>query len=96
MVKMTQEMLEQERRQRIARMVAMRPGILAEQMAAELAVDKRTIYRAVARLRAEGLRIAGSRGAGGGFFLDTSTVAAPKLPQQSSNLQRDIFANLFL
>lgn len=45
------------------------PGLVAETIARELQVTRRTVYRAIDRLRAEGARIAGSAGKGGGYMI---------------------------
>jgi predicted DNA-binding transcriptional regulator YafY len=49
----------------------------AEELAAALGVDGRTIERDIARLREVGVPIAARRGPGGGFRLDVPTAVAP-------------------
>jgi predicted DNA-binding transcriptional regulator YafY len=49
----------------------------AEDLAAALGVDIRTVERDIARLRDAGVPIAARRGPGGGFRLDVPTAVAP-------------------
>jgi predicted DNA-binding transcriptional regulator YafY len=49
----------------------------AEDLAAALRVDVRTVERDIARLRGAGIPIAARRGPGGGFRLDVASTVAP-------------------
>jgi predicted DNA-binding transcriptional regulator YafY len=49
----------------------------AEELAAALGVDVRTVERDIARLRDAGVPIAARRGPGGGFRLDAPATVAP-------------------
>jgi predicted DNA-binding transcriptional regulator YafY len=56
---------------------AMGRHLTAEELAAALRVDVRTVERDIARLRDVGVPIAARRGPGGGFRLDAPPAVAP-------------------
>ena len=58
------------------RLASGRPAT-AEDLAAALGVDVRTVERDIARLRDAGVPIAARRGPGGGFRLDVPSAAPP-------------------
>jgi predicted DNA-binding transcriptional regulator YafY len=71
--------LRVERQHRLIEELRMAAGrhATAEELAAALGVDVRTVERDIARLRDAGVPIAARRGPGGGFRLDVPTAVAP-------------------
>jgi predicted DNA-binding transcriptional regulator YafY len=71
--------LRVERQHRLIEELRLAGGrhVSAEELAAALRVDVRTVERDIARLRDIGVPIAARRGPGGGFRLDVAAVVAP-------------------
>jgi predicted DNA-binding transcriptional regulator YafY len=71
--------LRVERQHRLIEELRMAAGrhATAEELAAALGVDVRTVERDIARLRDAGVPIAARRGPGGGFRLDVPTAVVP-------------------
>ena len=71
--------LRVERQHRLIEELRRRRGghATAEELAAALGVDVRTVERDIARLRDAGVPIAARRGPGGGFRLDVPATVAP-------------------
>jgi predicted DNA-binding transcriptional regulator YafY len=71
--------LRVERHHRLIEELRLAAGghVTAEELAAALRVDVRTVERDIARLRDVGVPIASRRGPGGGFRLDVAQSVAP-------------------